>query len=136
MGFEKKELGLMKTEAVSALREKLKRGEQTHGIFVSLKDASLSELSTAVGLDWVMIDCEHGHLTTGDTIDHIRATVRSNTCAFVRIDSSATLNVEGSAAQIKRVLDMGADGVMIPNVEDASVLETLIGYARFPPAGQ
>jgi len=53
----------------------------------------------------------------------------------VRISSSSTLNTAGAAAEIKRALDMGADGVMIPNVEDPKVLKTLISYARFPPQG-
>ena len=82
-----------------------------------------------------MIDAEHGHLSTSAIIEHIRATVRSDTCAIVRVSSSSTLNHPGAAAEIKRVLDMGADGVMIPNVEDPQVLETLIGYARYPPEG-
>ena len=51
---------LRKVEAVSRLRKKLQNGETCLGMFVSLRDASTSEIATAVGLDWVLIDCEHG----------------------------------------------------------------------------
>ena len=50
----------MKFEAVTRLRKKLKNGDNVLGMFVSLKDASTTEIATAVGLDWVLIDCEHG----------------------------------------------------------------------------
>jgi 2-keto-3-deoxy-L-rhamnonate aldolase RhmA len=85
-------------------------------------------MAVALGLDWVVIDTEHGHLDWGEVLEHVRATVRSETVALVRI---AELN----AALIKRVLDIGADGIVVPWVETAEQLRQAVAYAHYPPAG-
>ena len=68
-----------------------------------------------------------------DIVAHIRATARSDTVCVVRIASYASISVESAASEIKRALDIGADGVMIPNVETVDQLRALIGYTRYPP---
>jgi len=73
-------------------------------------------MAVALGLDWVVIDAEHGHLDWKEIVEHLRATVRSDTVALVRI---AELN----GGLIKRALDIGADGVVIPWVESAEELK-------------
>ena len=64
---------------------------------------------TAPYFSYVVVDCEHGHLGWETAIQHIRAAVRSTTCVFVRIASSACIDLAGIAAPTKRVLDMGAE---------------------------
>src|SRR5260221_38466 len=90
--------------------------------------ASVTEMAVALGLDWVVIDAEHGHLDWNDILQHLRATVRSDTVALVRI---AELNV----GLIKRVLDIGADGVVVPWVESADQLQKAVDFAHYPPDG-
>lgn len=119
----------MKTAAIRALRQKLAADEPTFGMWVTLESASVTELAVAAGLDWVVIDAEHGHLDWQDIVQHLRATVRSNTVALVRV---AELN----GGLIKRALDIGADGVVIPWVETAEQLRQAISWARYPPEGQ
>src|SRR5205823_7809895 len=60
--------------------------------------------------------------------NHIRAAVRSETVALVRV---AELN----GGLIKRVLDIGADGVVIPWVETPAQLAQALAFARYPPEG-
>ena len=70
--------------------------------------------------------------------EHIRATVRSETCAFVRLSENGNVDVHNSAALVKRALDIGADGVLIPCVETAEQCRILVSQARYPyhePAG-
>ena len=118
----------MKTAACQALRRMLAADQPAFGLWVTLESPAITEMAVALGLDWVVIDAEHGHLDWKEIAEHIRATVRSETVALVRL---AELN--GGA--IKRVLDIGADGVVIPWVEIAEQLEQAVRFARYPLEG-
>ena len=118
----------MKTQAIKRLREKLAADETVHGLWVTLESASISEMAVALGLDWIVVDAEHGHLDWRDILEHIRATVRSETVLLVRV-------TELNAGLIKRVLDIGADGVVIPWVETADQLRQAVKFATYPPEG-
>src|SRR5215831_2389564 len=100
----------MKTPALKKFREKLAAQQTVYGLWVTLEAPSITEMAVALGLDWVVIDAEHGHLDWKEIVEHVRATVRSDTVALVRV---AELNL----GLIKRALDIGADGVVIPWVE-------------------
>ena len=118
----------MKTAALKRFREKLNRNETVCGLWVTLESASITEMAVALGLDWVVIDAEHGHLDWKDILEHIRATVRSDTVALVRV-------AERNAGLVKRALDIGADGVVIPWMETAEQLQEARDIARYPPKG-
>ncbi len=118
----------MKTAAVQRLRRKLAQNLPTFGMWVTLESPSITEMAVALDLDWVVIDAEHGHLDWKEIVDHLRATVRSETVALVRL---AELN----AALIKRALDIGADGIVIPWVETAEQLRQAVSFARYPLDG-
>lgn len=118
----------MKPAACQALRRALASDRPTFGLWVSLDSPAVTEMAVALGLDWVVIDAEHGHLDWKEIAEHVRATVRSETVALVRI---AELN--GGA--IKRALDIGADGVVIPFVQSAAQLEQAVRFAQYPPEG-
>jgi 2-keto-3-deoxy-L-rhamnonate aldolase RhmA len=118
----------MKATALRRFRRKLAADQPVYGLWNTLESASITEMTVALGLDWVVIDTEHGHLDWGEVLEHIRATVRSDTVALVRI---AELN----GGLIKRVLDIGADGVLIPWVETAEQLRQAVAFAHYPPRG-
>src|SRR3984893_8268353 len=109
----------MKTCAVRAFRAKLSRDETVFGLWVTLESASITEMAVALGLDWVVVDAEHGHLDWKEVLEHVRAAVRSDRVVLVR---SAELN----ASLIKRTLDIGADGVVVPWVESAAQLRQAV----------
>ena len=75
----------MKTSAIQKLRHKLAADAPVYGLWVTLESASITEMAVAAGLDWVVIDAEHGHLDWKDIVEHLRATVRSDTVALVRV---------------------------------------------------
>src|SRR5262245_26898520 len=52
----------MKTNAIRSLRRKLAADQETFGLWVTLESPSITEMAVALGLDWVVIDAEHGHL--------------------------------------------------------------------------
>jgi 2-keto-3-deoxy-L-rhamnonate aldolase RhmA len=109
----------MKTSAIQKLRRKLAAGETTFGLWVTLEAPSITEMAVALGLDWVVIDAEHGHLDWKEIVEHLRAAVRSDTVTLVRI---AELN----GGLIKRALDIGADGIVVPWVETAEQLKQAV----------
>jgi len=118
----------MKSSAVRAMRQKLAAGNSVYGLWVTLESASITEMGVALGLDWIVVDAEHGHLDWHDILEHVRATVRSDTVVLVRI---AELNI----GLIKRVLDIGAEGVVVPWVESAEQLERAVAYSKYPLEG-
>jgi 2-keto-3-deoxy-L-rhamnonate aldolase RhmA len=118
----------MKTAAIRRLRRKLAADEPTFGLWIGLEAPAVTEIAVGLGLDWVVIDAEHGLFDWKEIAGHLRAATRSNTVALVRL---AELN--GGA--IKRALDIGADGVVIPWVETAEQLRQAVAFARYPLEG-
>src|SRR5262249_24610164 len=118
----------MKTAAIARLRRKLTANEPVYGMWVTLESASVTEMAVALGLDWVVIDAEHGPLDWNDIVQHLRGRVRSDTVALVRV-------AELSAGLIKRALDIGADGVVVPWIETTEQLRQAVKFANYPPDG-
>jgi len=119
----------MKVKALQHLRQKLKKNEPIYGLWVTLESASITEMAVALGLDWVVIDAEHGHLDWKDINSHISAALRSDTVVLVRI-------AERSTILSKRALDIGADGIIIPWMEKVEEVEEAVRDCRYPPEGR
>jgi len=119
----------MKIKALQKLRQKLNNNEPIYGLWVTLESASITEMAVALGLDWVLIDAEHGHLDWKDINSHISAALRSDTVVIVRI-------AERSTILSKRALDIGADGIMIPWMENVEEVEEAVRDCRYPPEGR
>ncbi|MBC8353997.1 MAG: cupin domain-containing protein [Planctomycetes bacterium] len=119
----------MKTRALKRFRERLARDEAVNGLWVTLESATVTEIAVAIGMDWVVIDAEHGHLDWKDINEHVRAGLRSDTVVLVRL-------AERSTSLAKRALDIGADGVVIPWMESVGQLEDAVRDCRYPPEGR
>ena len=119
----------MKIKALKKLRNKLKSNEPIYGLWVTLESPSITEMAVSLGMDWVLIDAEHGHLDWKDISTHISAAMRSDTVIIVRI-------AERSTALSKRALDIGADGIMIPWMESVEEVEKAVSDCNYPPEGR
>ena len=119
----------MNTAAIRQLRRNLAAGRPAFGLWITVETPAVTEIAVALGLDFVVVDAEHGHLDWKEVLEHLRAAVRSETVGLVRV---AELN----AGLIKRALDIGADGVVIPFVETAEELRQAVAFARYPPEGR
>jgi len=75
-----------------------------------------------------VIDTEHGHLDYKEVLEHLRALRGSETIGLVRIQ-------EIEQGVIKRVLDLGADGIIIPQIRTAEEVELAVSFAKYPPRG-
>jgi 2-keto-3-deoxy-L-rhamnonate aldolase RhmA len=110
------------------LKAKLARGETTLGLWVTLESPTITEIGVTLGLDWVVIDTEHGSLDFKEVVEHLRVTRNSATTPLVRIP-------ETTPGIIKRVLDLGAQGIVVPQVNHVEDVATAVRYAKYPPEG-
>lgn len=112
----------------NSLRGKLKANGTTYGLWITVETPTITEAAVALGLDWVCIDMEHGHQDFHEVMNHLRVVRGSDTAAIVRVPG-----IEMSA--IKRALDMGAQGVIVPYVQSQADVERAFTYGRYPPRG-
>lgn len=108
----------------------LKKIKQEHvlGIFSKTIDSSFVEAAGYAGLDFVILDQEHGSISLETLHNHVRAAEISGITSIVRV-KGVDANAIGSA------LDAGADGVQIPNITTAIQAEEAVKSARFYPMG-
>ncbi|HMC64074.1 MAG TPA: aldolase/citrate lyase family protein, partial [Gemmataceae bacterium] len=95
--------------SLNPLKPKLAAGQTTLGLWVTLEAPSITEIAVMLGYDWVCIDAEHGHLDFREIGEHVRVTRNTATTPLVRIQ-------ETEQGLIKRVLDIGALGIVVPQV--------------------
>jgi 2-keto-3-deoxy-L-rhamnonate aldolase RhmA len=110
------------------LKRKLAAGGVALGMWITLESPSLTEIAVDLGFDWIVIDAEHGHLDFKEILEHLRAANRSSTTVLVRIQ-------EIEQGLIKRVLDLGAQGIVVPQVTSAADVELAVRFAKYPPWG-
>lgn len=100
----------------------------TLGIFSKTTDSSLIEAAGYAGLDFVIIDMEHGPASIETIQSHVRAAVISGLIPIVRVP-------DWSGSEISSVLDIGAMGIQVPNVTSVDQIRHVIETARFHPKG-
>ena len=98
------------------------------GTFFELGGRGAMEALSRAGLDYVIIDTEHGCLSVETTADMILAAERGGLLPYVRIGDIRRPNV-------LRMLDIGARGLIVPNIRSADEVRQLVEYAKFPPLG-
>lgn len=98
------------------------------GIFSKTSDSNFVEATGLAGLDFIILDQEHGIVTSEKLLDHVRAAKVSNVKSFVRVPY---LN----SNYIGKALDAGADGVMVPNISTKEEAQEAVQYANFYPLG-
>jgi 2-keto-3-deoxy-L-rhamnonate aldolase RhmA len=100
----------------------------TSGLWIRLASPEVTEIAAEVGLDWICVDMEHGHLDWGDVHRHLAAAHGTGLGVLVRI---AGLDLP----TLKRALDLGADAVVVPLVRTAEEVRFAVDASRYPPAG-
>ena len=106
----------------------LQDGRQQIGLWCSLASPISTEIVAGSGFDWLLIDMEHSANDLRDVYVQLQAIGESGTCAVVRVPSDDPVT-------IKRVLDAGAQSLMIPNVDDADQARRVVGATRYAPRG-
>jgi 2-dehydro-3-deoxyglucarate aldolase len=108
-------------------RTRLRAGETLLGTMVTLPAPAVAEILADIGFDWLFVDGEHGPLETADILA-ILQTVGSRVSCIVRVPAA-------EEAVIKRVLDLDAEGIIVPQVNTAEQAADIVRFARYAPAG-
>ena len=115
---------------VNRTREKLENGETVLGCSVqSYRSMEIPRAFAAAGFDYVFIDMEHGSFDLETVHDMIIASHGAAITPIVRIG-------ELLYSLAARLLDSGAQGIILPRVEDPRLLEEALSWMRFPPVGK
>lgn len=113
-------------DTTMSFRARLKAGEPLIGSIVTLPLASVAEIVADAGFDWLWIDMEHGPLD----LLHVEAMIRAKGSA------AAIVRAPGNdPVWIKRILDSGCDGVLLPHVDSADEARAAVAAAFYPPRG-
>lgn len=110
------------------LAERLSKEEALIGLLQSHSNVVLSELAGLCGYDFLFLDCEHGLFSDKELAQTIQVLCSSDIAALVRVDGH-------DVKAVGRCLDMGADGIIVPDVTSADEAEALVRAMRYPPLG-
>ena len=110
------------------LKRKLKAGEVCIGTVVTMNDPVAAELLSDIGFDWLWFDLEHTSMSLETLQTMLQATNGSGVTTLVRVPGFDELIV-------KRVLDLGPDGIIFPLVSTKEEAETAVKFCKYPPRG-
>jgi len=112
-----------------SLKQKLKNNELTIGSWIMMGTPMSVEVMALAGFEWLVVDVEHTAIGL-ETLQTLIATIQANNIkALVRVSKNEEVI-------IKRVLDMGADGIIVPMVSSKEDALQAVAYAKYPPQGK
>lgn len=109
-----------------AFTEKLHNGDLLIGTLISLASPEIVEILSHAGYDWLFIDAEHGAFNPQQTQPMLQAA--GNTPCVIRVPA-------GDDIWIKKALDIGAAGIIVPQVHTAEQAEQIINHCKYSPTG-
>lgn len=112
----------------ATLPERLAAGEALSAAWIALDSATGAEAVAASGVDVVVLDMQHGLTHAGNLHTMLQAAQGAGAPTMVRVAAN-------DSTEITRALDLGADGVIVPLVSDASEAAAAVAPCRYPPDG-
>jgi 4-hydroxy-2-oxoheptanedioate aldolase len=110
------------------LKRRLRNGETIHGCWLNLGSAMTAEIVGLAGFDWVLIDLEHGVGTEKEALAQMQSLEHTGAGIVVRVESA-------ELPRIQRILDMGAEGIMCPKINDLAEAKKVVDGLHYPPHG-
>ena len=111
------------------LKKRLLNGTEPQlGAFLGLPSPSLTEMLGLAGFDFVILDAEHGAFDLAQLEECLRAATSVGVSCVVRVGG---LNSHA----VQTVLDLGAEGIQVPQVESAEGARKAVEFSHYPPAG-
>jgi 4-hydroxy-2-oxoheptanedioate aldolase len=109
--------------------KELRSGKRIVGSMVRMvRNPGIAQAAAAAGLDFIMFDMEHGPFSIETFSDIAKVARSAGIGIFVRVPELAK-------GYVSRVMDAGAEGVMVPMISSAEEAEKLAGWARYAPVG-
>ena len=112
----------------NAFKVALSRGERQIGLWSSLCSNIAAEVVAESGFDWILLDTEHAPNNVPTLLSQLQAMTEGTATAIVR-------PAWNDAVLIKRILDIGAPGILVPYVQNAAEAEQAVAATRYPPRG-
>lgn len=106
----------------------IKERKLTVGTWIQTGSPVVAEVLATEKFDWIAIDCEHTDINISEFTNTIRAMYGRDVVPFARVRENDTL-------AIRQVLDMGAQGVIVPLVNNAEQAKHAVQAAKYPPQG-
>lgn len=111
----------------NAFKARLREKDVQIGLWLGLGDPSVAELAAGTGFDWLLVDGEHGPNGLRDILAQLRA-IGERTEVVVRTR-------DDNRAEIKQVLDIGAQTVLVPMIESGAQAAEVVRSMKYPPEG-
>lgn len=118
----------IKYDLWTGLKERLGRGELTIGSWITMAHPAIAEIMAKAGFDWLTVDLEHSVITIREAEELIRIINLCRVAPLVRLSAN-------DPVQIKRVMDAGAHGVIVPMVNSAEDARKAVESVCYPPKG-
>lgn len=116
-------------QAANHLQRALKSGKTSFGGWQMLPGSNLSRsIARTPNLDWICVDTEHGNISDDSMHECVAAIAACGVSPIVRVP-------EGQHWMIKRALDAGAHGIMVPLTETVEQAKNVARFSKFPPMG-
>lgn len=112
----------------NSIKEKMKNGEAVLGTFFYTNNPDCAEILGATGLDFIVIDCEHGPGTPESIVNCIRGAELRGMTPIVRV-------TEDTRTGILRFLDIGAHGILVPQLMSVEEAKQVVYYSKYSPMG-
>lgn len=112
----------------NAVKARLNKREPVLGTWLSLASPLVAEMCGSVGFDWLAVDMEHSAVDYGTVQAMLQAISIGHTVPYVLVPTN-------DAKEIKRSLDIGAYGIVVPNVKTPEEAERAVRACRYPPDG-
>lgn len=113
----------------SGLKDRIRGGARSVGSWLTIPAPAVAEIMAAAGFDWLVVDLEHSALSLSQAADLIRVIDRCGSAPLVRLSAL-------DPTQIKRVMDAGAHGIIVPMVCEAEQVRAAERAMHYPPRGQ
>ena len=118
----------MKINNLERFRDGLASGRMLYGCCITSSDESATEIACAAGFDFVWIDGEHGEMDRTTAMHHMVAVKGTGVASLYRVPAC-------DHTEIKKVIDFGPAGIIVPMVMNAEEAKLAVEAMRYPPLG-
>lgn len=118
----------MSSDFINPVRQKLKDGGRTAGAFLQITHGMPREIFAQAGFDWLIVDTEHAPGDYSTLLSQLQAISGTGTVPFVR-------PYWNDAVAIRKILDCGAQRVLVPYVNTGAEAAQAVSVCRYPPVG-
>src|SRR5688572_21632116 len=110
------------------IKQKLRSGKPTFGTWLSLGDLYATRVMARAGFDWLTLDIEHSPIDWSQAAANFAVIAEAGCVPLARVP-------KGNHDYIKRVLDAGAWGIVVPMVDTLEQAKIAVNAAKYPPTG-